>query len=87
MLVRTAPQSLETTPSGMGSFEWYLMCTGNDDWDDMIYDEPDSDLGKHKMRSAKGYYGYMLGRGNRKITLLMKYMRKSMRMSRRRRKS
>ena len=45
------------------SFDWYLRCTGNDEWDDMIYDGPDSDLGKHKRRSTKGYYGYMPGRG------------------------
>ena len=38
-----------------------MRCTGNDEWDDMIYDGPDSDLVKHKRRSAKGYYGYMPG--------------------------
>ena len=48
------------------SFDWYLRCTGNDDWDDMIYDGPDSDLSKRKRRSAKGYYGYMPGRGRQK---------------------
>ena len=45
------------------SFDWYLRCTGNDDWDDMIYDGPDSCLSKHRRRSSKGYYGYMPGRG------------------------
>ena len=48
------------------SFDWYLKCTGNDDWDDMIYDGPDSDLCKHKRCSSKGYYGYMPGRGKQK---------------------
>ena len=45
------------------SFDWYLRCTGNDDWDDMIYDGPESDLNKHRRRSSKGYYGYMPGKG------------------------
>ena len=48
------------------SFDWYLRCTGNDDWDDMIYDGLDSYLSKHKRRSCKGYYGYMPGRGKQK---------------------
>ena len=48
------------------SFDWYLRCTGNDDWDDMIYDGPDSDLNKHRRRFSKGYYGYMPGRGKQK---------------------
>ena len=48
------------------SFDWYLRCTGNDEWDDMIYDGPDSNLRKHKRRSATGYYGYMPGRGRQK---------------------
>ena len=48
------------------SFDWYLRCTGNDDWDDMIYYSPDSELGKYKRRSCKGYYGYMPGRGKQK---------------------
>ncbi len=48
------------------SFDWYLRCTGNDNWDDMIYDGPDSNLGKHKRRSTKSYYGYMPGRGKQK---------------------
>ena len=48
------------------SFDWYLRCTGNDEWDDVIYDSLDSDLSKHKRRSSKGYYGYMPGRGKQK---------------------
>ena len=48
------------------SFDWYLRCTGNDDWDDMIYDGLDSSLSKHRKRSSKGYYGYMPGRGKQK---------------------
>ena len=44
------------------SFDWYLRCTGNDDWDDMIYDGPGSGLSKRKRSSSKGYYGYMPGR-------------------------
>ena len=46
-----------------GVFEWYLRCTGNDDWDDMIYGGLDFDLNKNRRRSSKGYYGYMPGRG------------------------
>lgn len=46
------------------SVDWYLRCTGNDEWDSLIYSEPDEE--KRKERPCKTYYGYIPGYGKEK---------------------